>query len=166
MCNVDMRRAIAIAVLMFGLAAPAWAGFDEGLAAYERRDYATALREFRPLADQGDAKAQHHLGNMYLYGHGVAQDYAAAFQWYRKAAEHGYVHSALALGYMYDDGGQGVPQDYVQAHKWYNIASAFGGKTAKLGINMRNTVSKRMTPADISKAQRLAREWWAKHGKK
>ena len=38
-----------------GLTAPAWAGFDEGLAAYQRGDYATALREWRPLAEQGDA---------------------------------------------------------------------------------------------------------------
>ncbi len=52
-CNGGMRRAIAIAVLMFGLAAPAWAGFDEGLEAYERLDYETALREWRPLAEQG-----------------------------------------------------------------------------------------------------------------
>ncbi|MEE8265816.1 MAG: hypothetical protein V3R62_05670 [Acidiferrobacterales bacterium] len=48
-----MIRIIAIAVLMFGLAAPAWAGFDEGLEAYERLDYETALREWRPLAEQG-----------------------------------------------------------------------------------------------------------------
>ena len=53
-----MKRIIAIAVLMFGLAAPAWAGLDEGLAAYERGDYATAAREWRPLAEGGDAKAQ------------------------------------------------------------------------------------------------------------
>ncbi len=38
-----------------GLTAPAWAGFDEGWAAYNRGDYATALREWRPLAEQGDA---------------------------------------------------------------------------------------------------------------
>ncbi len=47
-----MKRIIAIAVLMFDLAAPAWAGFDEGTAAYKRGDYATALREWRPLANR------------------------------------------------------------------------------------------------------------------
>ena len=54
-----MRRlALALAVLI-GLAAPAWAGFDEGFAALKRGDYATALREWRPLAEQGDAGAQY-----------------------------------------------------------------------------------------------------------
>ena len=53
-----MRRIIAAVVLMFGLAAPAWAGFDEGMAAYTSGDYATALREWRPVAEQGDAIAQ------------------------------------------------------------------------------------------------------------
>ena len=42
--------------------------FDEGLAAYERKDYATALREWRPLAEQGNAPAQNKLGEMYKRG--------------------------------------------------------------------------------------------------
>ncbi len=52
-CNAAMKRVTAFAVLLVVLAAPAWAGFDEGLAAYNRGDYATALREWRPLAAQG-----------------------------------------------------------------------------------------------------------------
>ena len=46
------------AVGMLGLTAPAWAGLDEAAAAYKRGDYATAIRESRPLAKQGDAIAQ------------------------------------------------------------------------------------------------------------
>ena len=61
-----------------GLTAPAWAGLDEGVAAYKRGDYATALREWRPLAKQGNAKAQFVLGVMYDKGRGVPQDYAKA----------------------------------------------------------------------------------------
>ncbi len=73
-----------------GLTAPAWAGFDEGIAAYDRGDYASAIREWRPLAEQGVAKAQFKLGLMYDNGRGVPQDYAEAVKWYRKAAEQGY----------------------------------------------------------------------------
>ena len=51
-----MRRAVSV-VLLLMLAAPAWAGFDEGVAAAKRGDYATALREWRLVADQGDAAA-------------------------------------------------------------------------------------------------------------
>ncbi len=60
------------------------------LAAYQRGDYATALREWRALAEQGDAKAQFNLGIMYSNGQGVPQDYAEALQWYRKAAIQGH----------------------------------------------------------------------------
>ena len=70
-----------------GLTAPAWAGVNEGVAAYNRGDFATALREWRPLAEQGVAEAQFNLGLMYYDGEGVPQDYAEAVKWYRKAAE-------------------------------------------------------------------------------
>ncbi len=66
-------RVVAIAILLSLLATPAWAGFAEGLAAYKRGDYATALREFRPLAEQGDATAQSVLGNIYGEGLGVGR---------------------------------------------------------------------------------------------
>ncbi len=56
------------------LAAPVLAGFQEGLDAYNRGDYDTALKEMRPLAEQGVAAAQHNLGVMYRMGHGVPQD--------------------------------------------------------------------------------------------
>ena len=70
-----MKRIISAAVLLVALAASAWAGYDEGLAAYNRGDYATALREWRPLAEQGDANAQYNLGLMNYHGRGVPQDY-------------------------------------------------------------------------------------------
>ncbi len=61
-----------------GLTVPAWAGLDEGVAAYHRGDYATAFREWHPLAKQGNAKAQYNLGVMYGNGLGVPQDEAQA----------------------------------------------------------------------------------------
>ena len=60
-----MKRLVLIIAILIGLAAPAWAGFAEGVAAYHRGDYETALRELRPLAEQGDADAQYNLGIMY-----------------------------------------------------------------------------------------------------
>ncbi len=60
------------------LTAPAWAGFDEGVAAYKRGDYATAFREWRPLAEQGKTRAQTKIGFMYYDGQGVPQDYGEA----------------------------------------------------------------------------------------
>ena len=69
-----------------GLTAPAWAGLDEATAAYQRGDYATALRELRPLAEQGNANAQYKLGFMYDRGLGVPQDYSKAHMWFNLAA--------------------------------------------------------------------------------
>src|SRR5438874_281250 len=62
---------------------------EDGLAAYRRDDFATAMRLLRPLADQGDAVAQARLGLLYQLGEGVPQDYAEAVKWYRLAADQG-----------------------------------------------------------------------------
>jgi TPR repeat protein len=75
------------AALMCGAAVPAWADFYDGVAAYETGDYTTALKEWRPLAEQGDAQAQNNLGMMYDYGYGVPENDAKTVRWYRKAAE-------------------------------------------------------------------------------
>ena len=150
-----MKRIALAAVLLVLLVGPARAGFDEGLAAYERGDYATALKEFRPLAAQGNAAAQNNLGLMYSNGAGVPQDDAEAVKWYRKAAVQGYAAAQYNLGGMYGNG-EGVTQDYVQAHIWYNLAAAQGDEDARKN---RDLVAKRMTPAQVAEAQRLAREW-------
>ncbi len=131
-----MRRIIAAVVLMFGLAAPAWAGFDEGVAAYTSGDYATALREWRPLAEQGDAKAQYNLGLMYAKGEGVPQEFVQAHMWFNIAA----------------------------ARTLYRVFN--GGWDDMLARTRRDEIAKRMTPAQIAEAQILARVWWAKRGKK
>ncbi len=142
------------------LTAPAWAGWDEAEAAYQRGNYATAIREWRPLAEQGDAYAQFNLGLMYRNGHGVPQDDAEAVKWYRKAAEQGNAKAQNDLGTLYSNG-QGVPQDYVQAHMWSNLAASRfpPSKNRDSAVKNRDIVAKRMTPAQISEAQKLAREW-------
>ena len=126
--------------------------------AYEREDYDTALKEWRPLADQGDPLAQATLGLMYAEGEGVAQDYQEAVRWYRLAAEQGHASGQFSLGAMYI-AGQGVPKDYVLAHMWLNLAAA---KRVKKVVKGRDLLEILMTPDQIAEAQRLAREWKAK----
>jgi hypothetical protein len=123
-------------VLSLSLAAPVAAGpFEDGLAAYKRGDYATALRLLRPLANQGNAVAQRMLGVMYDLGQGVPQDYAEAMKWYLQGAEQGNVRAQTNLGVMYD-GGRGVPEDYGEAMKWYRKAADQGDADAQnyLGV--------------------------------
>ena len=91
---------------------------------------------------------------MYDKGQGVLQDYKAAAQWYRRAAEQGHVLTQLGLGLMYAQG-KGVPKDYVHAHMWADIAASGGNKNA---VELRNLVEKQMTPSQIAEAQKLARE--------
>jgi len=140
---------------------PAHADFQKGLKAYDNKDYATALKEFTPLAKQGDADAQYILGVMYDKGQGVTQDYKAAVKWYRLAAEQGDASAQFNLGIMYANS-QGVIQDYSRAHMWWNIAASQGHKAARRN---RNVVERKMPPAQIAEAQRMAREWVEKRQK-
>ena len=82
-----------------------------------KKDYATALKNLRPLAKRGVADAQFYLGMMYYEGKGVPQDYAMAFRWLRKAALEGHASAQYALGWMYNTG-QGVLQDNIMAYVW------------------------------------------------
>ena len=119
------------------------------------QDYAEAVKWYRLAADQGVATAQYNLGVMYQQiGQGVPQDYAEAVKWYRLAADQGVASAQNNLGTVYVNG-QGVLQDNVMAHMWYNIASANGDDKAG---EWRDERAGLMTPADISKAQAMARE--------
>ena len=92
------------------------ADLQKGLTTYQRGDYAGALSEWTPLAEQGNAYAQYSLGVMYDNGQGVPQHSATALKWYKLAAKQGYAKSQYNLGLMYSEG-RGVPQDYETGGK-------------------------------------------------
>jgi TPR repeat protein len=112
-----------------------WADFETGMDAYQRGNYATALSEWRPLAEEGDAQAQLHLGVLYANGDGVPQNYANAHQWYEQAAAQGYAMAQYNLGLLYDNG-DGVPQDYAKARQWYEQAAARGYPMAQTNLGV------------------------------
>ncbi len=115
-------------VVLLGSTGVSWsADYQKGLSALAKGDYATALREWKPLAEQGYASAQSNLGLMYDKGLGVLQDYKTAVKWYKLAAEQGYAKAQSNLGLMYRKG-LGVLQDYVYAHMWGNIAASNGNE--------------------------------------
>ena len=128
-------RILLSLVLAAVCVAPVRAGFEEGIAAYERGDYVTTINEWRPLAEQGDPTAQHHLGWLYVIGRGVPQDYQEAVRWFRKAAEQGDRDAQANLGSLYLLG-EGLTQDYTEALKWLHAAADQGHPLAqtKLGI--------------------------------
>ena len=137
------------------------ADFQKGLTAFDNGDYATALREWTPLAEQGDAIAQYNLGLMYYNGEGVPQDYKEALKWHTRAAKQGHPNAQNNLGVMYY-AGYGVLQDDVYAHMWWNIAASNGDEDSS---KHRNQVAERMTTEQIAEAQKLARECVAKNYK-
>jgi TPR repeat protein len=111
-------------------AATSDSALQDANAAYRRADYATAMRLFRPFADQGNAVAQTDVGGMYEAGQGVPRDYAEAAKWYRKAADQGYDVAQTNLAGMYQNG-KGVPQDYAEATRWYHKAENQGYANAQ-----------------------------------
>ena len=127
---------------------------QKGYAAYQAGDYVTAVQEWTPLAEAGNAVTQFMLGIMYDNGKGVLQDYAEAVKWHRLAADQGDADAQNNLGVMYEYG-RGVLQDNVMAHMWYNIASANGHDKAG---EWRDERAGLMTSAAIEKAQGMAHE--------
>ena len=121
---------IAALCLMFVPSVVYAQDLDKGFDAYGSGDYATSFKEFKPLAEQGNALAQYNLGIMYSKGRGVPQDYVEAFRWHKKAAEQGFAPAQYNLGNMYYDG-RGVPQDYVEAVKWHKKAAQQGNASAQ-----------------------------------
>jgi TPR repeat protein len=90
-------------------------------------------------------------------------DFPAAARIVRPLAEHGDPDAQKSLGTMYELG-LGVPQDYVLAHMWFNLVAAQAvdekdRPLRQLAAESRDRVAAKMTPAQIAKAQRLAREW-------
>ena len=88
--KLRLKHAIATIILALSVSAPVTAGpLEDADAAIKRRDYTTALRLIRPLAEQGDASAQYNLGVFYDNGLGVPQDLVRAYMWFTLSAAQG-----------------------------------------------------------------------------
>lgn len=113
----------------------AQAGVAEAIDAHFAGEYAKALAELRPLAEQGNAAAQTHLGVMYAAGHGVEKNEATAVAWYRKAAQQGDSNGQYALGIMYAQG-RGIARDEQQAVHWMRLAAEQGHIDAMYDLSL------------------------------
>jgi TPR repeat protein len=133
--NIARARMIVMFILIVPVCSTAvFAGpLEDGQAAYNRGDYATALKLFRPLAEQGNADAQDSLGWLYEQGSGVEQDFKEAMKWYRSAAEQGSARAEYNLGVLYYRG-SGVPKNLRDAIKWYRMAAAQGDPKAQYNL--------------------------------
>jgi hypothetical protein len=95
---------------------------------YENSDYATALKEVTPLAEQGNPEAQLLLAKMYLKGEGVPKDPNQANKWFRQAAMQGNAESQFFLGAWYL-----LPhRDITEGLKWMQLSAEQGNQDAQL----------------------------------
>ena len=206
-----MGRLVVLPVLVAGLVVSGCGLFDgnrnrqmeQGNRLYAQGSYIQAYREYKPLADRGNAEAQFAIGYMYERGNlggifgmfGADPDYGEAGQWYRKAAERGYSKAQSNLGRMYARGlgvarndaeaakwyrlaaiqglseaqynlaarynrGSGVPRDSILSHAWASVAATNStGTTRQSAERLRESEASKLTPKDLSTAQRLAKEW-------
>ena len=141
------------AIIFFGSGCLVFgANFKKGLDAARKGNFETALREWTPLAEEGDATAQINLGVMYEDGKGVLTNYKTAMKWYKRAAEQGDPRAQVNLGLMYAKG-KGVIPDNINAYMWLYIAALTGDGGA---ISNRDVIAQKMTSADIFSTQALA----------
>ncbi len=133
MRNLTATLCLTLAVLVGSAGVSASADYQNGLDAARSGNFATALREWEPLAAKGHAGAQYNLGLMHANGQGVPQDYKTAVKWYRRAAEQGDIHAQYNLGVMFSDG-IGISQNYKNALKWYRRAAEQGYPAAHFNL--------------------------------
>ena len=149
------KTTTALLVLLLLIAKPAHVAagpWEEGYAAYQRKDYTLAVEKWRVVAQAGKAEAQSLLGQMYFFGQGVKQDYPQAITWLRLAAAQGEAKAQFKLGAMHENG-QGFTRDNMRAAIWYALAAKQGHPQANDALQL---VSAGLSPKDSALASRLA----------
>ena len=111
------------------------AQYELGVRYVKEKYYTRAFECFSKAAEQGDAKAQEGLGELYYKGLGVEQNYTEAFKWFSKAEEQGNAKAQTFLAQMYYNA-EGVKQNYVEAFKRFSKAAKQGDLEAQhcLGV--------------------------------
>jgi TPR repeat protein len=133
-----MKRYLPSLLFLFVLfPSPVFADdFQDGVDALSRRDYTTAFNKFKSLAEQGHAKAQYYVGDMYRWGKrrmGVTKDLNETLKWYKLSADQGFARAQTALGNLYERG-DGVELNYDEAEKWYRLAADQGYASAQFSM--------------------------------
>ena len=147
--------ALVTLAVVLSIGSPTWAGYKEGLRAYRAKDYTTALHEFRPAADRGNARAQYRLGFMYEKGRGVSADTQTALKWYGLAAQKGHVRAMRSLSRVWRK--MGTTEGYIEAHKWATLS--LDKKPNEELAHWQGWLEKRLTYDEITEAKKRADEW-------
>lgn len=125
---------------------------NKAAAAYQQNDYATSAKWLRVAAEDGDARAQFLLGNMYRTGKGVAKDHTQAVRLLERSAEQGFVPAQFGLGTMYAKG-EGFTRSKLRALAWITLAATSDASAARA----RDALETVMSDSDVSRAREIAR---------
>lgn len=120
----------------------AFAGLDEGISAYDRKDYKTALKEFQGCSEK--PVCQTKLALMYFEGEGVKSDYATSLQWYTKAALQGHADAQYNTGMMHLLG-EGAAVNELEAEKWLLQSAEQGHPAAQFNLGSLYLTGKQIT---------------------
>jgi len=133
-----MKKIFLYFLLSLSFLSPTYADFQDGVDAYNNKQYKKALKEFKPLAEKGNAKAQSYLGYFYSQGFGVWPNVDKSFSWFEKAANQGDARSQYAMGVFYSEG-ESVPQNDIKALEWLKKSSNQGFSRADKEIKLIET---------------------------
>ncbi len=132
-----MTQIFRTAILVAALAAfpPAVNAQDvsKGMEYAQAGNFAAALLEWRPLAEQGNIEAQFNLGIMFELGNGVSKDLKEALRWYRLAADQGDAMAQYNVGVYYAQG-MGVAKDFKESMRWTRLAAQQGDTLAQFNL--------------------------------
>lgn len=112
------------------LCCPAQAGLREGLIAYDKADYPTAMVELLPEAERGNALAQYKIGTMFASARGVERDLAAASIWFKRAAVQGHARAQLEMARRYCEW-RNPDQDCTESLHWLQLSALQGNPDAE-----------------------------------
>ena len=142
---------LAAAFLALAPSAGASAGtVDEAHAAFRRGDFVTGTDILRPLAEQGDLRAQADFISLYLGGNAAPSDYPQVAIWCQREADRGSKAGEACIGFMYVNA-QGVPRDTVRGIAWFQKAAEQGDERAQTALGSVYEFG-RGVPIDLAKA--------------
>ena len=157
--------------------------YVSGMRWFSRGEYKWAKKYWEPLAEDGDCDAEFRMGTLYFLGAGVPRDYAAARQWWARAAKNGqpFAQALLATMYAHDSmsvitirtetqfdctGGCGFPQSMVEAYRWMSLSEKCSvyPDTRKAAAVTAKLYRKTLTPEQIDEVDQFVKNWKALGG--
>lgn len=127
-----MKKIVLLLFLML-FYQPVWADFLDGEAAFNAKRYSQAMLYFRPLADEGDFRAQYYVAYLYLNGYGVTKNTELGVEYLQKSLAHNYHLAQALMGFLYAQG-EAVPVDHKKAIALYQKAADQGNTSAMLNL--------------------------------